>query len=122
MGNEVEVLIEQTSACSSCSVKMACATSEMQQKVVTASAQGVLAVGDSVIVYGEQRIGLRAVMLAFVFPLALALAALFAFSAMLSNEGIAALCSLAVLVPYYALLATQRDKISRQLRFSARHA
>lgn len=118
--SEVEVLIMQTSACSSCSARMACATSEMQQKVIKATAAEQMSVGDEVVVYGEQSIGLRAVMLAFVLPLLLMLAALVLWLKVIDNEGIAALLALLCLAPYHAALAFNRDKIARQLRFSAR--
>jgi len=114
------VLIEQTSACASCNVRMACATSEMQKKIITATADGELSVGDSVVVYGEQSIGAKAVLMAFVIPLILMIAALFGFSLIISSEGLAALCALSVLIPYYLFLAGKRESIARQLRFSAR--
>ena len=118
----VEILIEQTSACASCSARMACATSEMQQKTITATPVDNLAVGDNVIVYGEQSIGIKAVTLAIVLPLAIILTALFALSNIIKNEGIAAICAIAVMVPYYIILALNRKKIAKQLRFSARAA
>lgn len=118
--DEVEVLIEQTSACSSCSARMACATSEMQQKHIVATAVEVLKEGDTVIVFGEQRIGFRAVVLAFVLPLLLLTAALVLFTQLIASEGLAALAALACLVPYYGILSLKREKLARQLRFSAR--
>ena len=65
----VMVLITQSSACSSCHAKGACTAADKSEKLVEALViDNNLEVGDAVIVYGQRKLGMKAVLWAFVIP------------------------------------------------------
>ena len=71
------VRILQASACSSCSARQLCRSSESKEKVIEVKGNySTLNVGDTVTLVGSVRQGLRASLLAYVVPLILMLASL----------------------------------------------
>ena len=62
--------------------------------------------------------GYMAVCLAFVLPFLLLVTALFAFMALWHHELYAALCALALLIPYYFVLWLGRNRLKRKFSFS----
>ena len=111
------VRILQASACSSCSARQLCRSSESKEKVIEARGHyPTLQTGDSVIVVGSVRQGLQASVVAYVVPLILMVAALFV-GTRLSGEETGALAALLVLALYYGLLYLMRDRIGRQFTF-----
>ena len=72
--------------------------------------------GDSVVLAGSVRQGMRASVLAYVVPLVLMLAALFV-GTNLAGEGIGALAALLVLALYYGGLFLLRDKLRKTFEF-----
>ena len=94
------VRILQASACSSCSARQLCRSSESKEKLIEVRGHyPTLQVGDSVTLTGSVRQGLRASVLAYIVPLILMVAALFACSH-LYGEGTGALAALLVLALY----------------------
>ncbi len=61
--------------------------------------------------------GLKAVFLAYVLPLLMLLSSLFILNAILKNEGLAGLISLAGTAVYYIVLYQLRQKIEKQFNF-----
>lgn len=111
------VLILQASACSSCEARKLCRSSESKEKVIEVRGHyPTLHVGDSVTLVGSVRQGLRASVIAYVVPLVLMVAALFAVSR-LYGEGIGALAALLVLALYYGVLYLFRDKLGKEFAF-----
>lgn len=111
------VRILQASACSSCSARQLCRSSESKEKLIEVRGHyPTLQVGDSVTLTGSVRQGLRASVLAYIVPLILMVAALFACSR-LYGEGIGALAALLVLALYYGLLYMMRDRLGKEFEF-----
>ena len=114
---KVTVRILQASACSSCSARQLCRSSESKEKLIEVRGNyPTLHVGDSVTLQGSVRQGLRASVLAYVIPLILMTIALF-IGVRQGGEGIGALAALLVLVLYYGVLFLLRDRIGRKFEF-----
>jgi len=113
-----QVRILQASACSSCSARQLCRSSESKEKLIEVRGHyPTLHVGDNVTLSGSVRQGLRASILAYVVPLILMLAALF-IGVHLGGEGIGALAALLVLALYYGALYLFRNRLGKEFAFS----
>ena len=98
-GSHVMVRIVQTSACAACSAN----TKEKMIDVISNDASSYQP-GDRVIVFGELSMGMMAVLLAFIIPFCVLIISLFIFMAIWNDELLSAICSLALLIPYYYIL------------------
>lgn len=113
----VMVRILQASACSSCDARKLCRSSESKEKLVEVKGHyPTLNVGDSVILSGSVRQGLRASALAYLVPLVLMLAVLFA-ATHLWGEKLGALAALLALALYYGVLFLLKDKVGKHFTF-----
>lgn len=122
------VRIVQTSACAACKAKAMCASAESTEKEMTAVLLGErqdFAVGDSVEVMVQQKMGWKAVVLAYLLPFFVMLAVV-AVGSGIGNRiagigeeviGTVALCAMAV---YYIVLGLFKDKLQREFSFTAR--
>ena len=111
------VRILQASACSSCSARQLCRSSESKEKVIEVKGHyPTLQVGDNVTLIGSVRQGLRASVLAYVIPLIIMLVALYV-GTRLGGDGIGALASLLFLAIYYGILFLFRYKLDKQFSF-----
>lgn len=118
-GDTLEIKIIAQSACAACHAKSACTMSDQAEKVLTVpkpegqefqllqKVKVVMAVGQ----------GNKAAVLAYLVPIILLLAALFICLGIGLSEGLAALISIVVLIPYYLLLYTQRDKLKKKFEY-----
>ena len=79
-------------------------------------------IGQSVEIEGTTSQSLWAVLWAYALPLMLLLVALLGFSFVLQNDGLSALLSVLVLVPYFFMLYAFRDRISRKLSFKIKNS
>lgn len=127
----VLVRIVQTSACASCKAKAMCASAESKEKEILAIGDGLLAIGDEAEVMVQQKIGWKAVLLAYILPFVVLMAVvalgnwLWAIGdgqlAMGKNGeaiiGTVALCAMGV---YYIVLGFFKDKIQKEFSFTAR--
>lgn len=112
------VRILQASACSTCSARQLCRSSESQEKVIEVKGHyPTLHIGDSVTLSGSVRQGLRASILAYALPLLFMLIALF-LGVHLGGEGIGALAAIVTLAIYYGVLYLARDKLGKEFSFS----
>ena len=146
------VRIVQTSACAACKAKAMCASAESAEKEMTAvllsdngrpMGYGVLdadkplleyKVGDEVEVMVQQKMGWKAVVLAYLLPFFLMLAVMFigngllamgdGATGLLGDEakreavlGTVALCAVAL---YYLVLGMFKDKLQKEFSFTAR--
>ena len=131
------VRIVQTSACAACKAKAMCASAESVEKEMTVqltvdSLQ--LTVGDAVEVMVQQKMGWKAVVLAYLLPFFVMLAVMFigngllamgdGATGLLGDEakreavlGTVALCAMAL---YYLVLGMFKDKLQREFSFTAR--
>ena len=111
------VRIMQASACSSCSARQLCRSSESKEKLIEVRGHyPALHVGDAVTLTGSVRQGLKASVLAYVVPLILMLIALFAGSRY-GGDGIGALSALLTLALYYGVLFLLRNRLGRAFEF-----
>ena len=112
--------IEVNEACGSCASRKACArgSSEQREIVVYTSDASNYSVGDSVQVGAKQSLGVVAVLLCYVVPLVVLVAALAVAVATGFSEGVAALISLGSIALYYAILYLFRGRISKRIIFT----
>ena len=130
------VRIVQTSACAACKAKAMCASAESAEKEMTVVllGDGQWAVGDTVEVMVQQKMGWKAVVLAYLLPFFVMLAVMFlgngllamgdGATGLLGDEakreavlGTVALCAMAL---YYLLLGMFKDKLQKEFSFTAR--
>ena len=117
------VRIVQTSACAACKAKAMCASAESAEKEMTVVllGDGQWAVGDSVEVMVQQKIGWKAVVLAYLLPFFVMLAVMFIGNAIWAVReeilGTVALCAMAL---YYLVLGLFKDKLQKEFSFTAR--
>ena len=130
------VRIVQTSACAACKAKAMCASAESAEKEMTVVLLGdeQWAVGNEVEVMVQQKMGWKAVVLAYLLPFFVMLAVMFIGNGLLAMGdgatellgdeakreavlGTVALCAMAV---YYLVLGLFKDKLQKEFSFTAR--
>ena len=126
------VRIVQTSACSACKAKTMCASAESKEKEMDVVLIGDEAmrlrgesmnykVGDEVEVMVQQRMGWKAVILAYLLPFFVMLAVICVGNGLLNVReevlGTIALCAMAV---YYLVLGLFKDKLQKEFSFTAK--
>ena len=118
--NFVRVDIEVMEACGACASRKACAMGQgTTREIMVYTDEAVkYSVGEEVNVSARQTMGLMAVLLCYVVPLVVLVAALAVAVALGCAEGLAALISLGVTALYYLLLALMQKRISRRVVFT----
>ena len=118
-GNRVQVRIVQSSACSACEARKMCQSSESKEKIIDCHTGGhTFRPGDEVMVYGSMQMGRDAVIIAFVLPLILVVAWMFAGIIGLGLNELAAIGGMtAILIVYYAIVYCFRGRLSRKFEF-----
>lgn len=119
-GDTAVVRIAQTSACAACHAAKMCMASESKEKRIEAQMAEPVQIGDEVEVIVREEAGWLAVLLAYVIPFVLLVAAVAGFGQLGWSEvkaGTAALVSVAV---YYVILRMFRDKLQRKFTFWVR--
>jgi len=116
----IQVRILQTSACAGCKIAGHCTASESKEKVVDIYRKPPvgLKVGDSVVVSTSTAVAGKALLIGFGLPLILLLAVLAVMLLLGYGEGVAALCALAALLPYYLVTWLCRNRIAKTVTFS----
>jgi sigma-E factor negative regulatory protein RseC len=120
-GNCIHVRIVQASACAACGAKSLCSAAESKEKIVDVYGVDITAyqVGQRVMVEGAAAMGMKAVRLAFLFPLVLLVAAVALVMWLADgNEALAALAALLVLTIYFLLLFANKKKLAREFTFT----
>ena len=120
-GNCIHVRIIQASACAACGAKSLCSAAESKEKIVDVYGADITAyqVGQRVMVEGAAAMGMKAVRLAFLFPLVLLVAAVAMVMWLADgNEALAALAALLVLTIYFLLLFANKKKLAREFTFT----
>ncbi len=121
-GDRIDVEIIAESACAGCHVKKACGMGEQQEKVLqllTESAKYYDA-GEEVIVYMEERKGIKAAVYAYMVPFFVIIATLLVTTEIGLSELAVGLISLGSLVVYYTGLWFFRKKIEKEMIFKLR--
>ena len=117
----LQVRIVQTSACASCSIKGHCSSADTKEKLIDViDESSSYQPGDRVWVTGELSMGVMAVLFAFIFPFLILIISLFVFMAIWNDELRSALCSLALLIPYYYILWLNKSRMGKKFSFSVR--
>ena len=117
------VRIVQTSACAACKAKAMCASAESAEKEMTVVLLGdeQWAVGNEVEVMVQQKMGWKAVVLAYLLPFFVMLAVMLIGNAIWAVReeilGTVALCAMAL---YYLILGMFKDKLQKEFSFTAR--
>ena len=110
----VRVRIVQTSACAACKAKAMCASAESKEKEI-------LAIGDEAEVMVQQKMGWKAILLAYMLPFIVMMTVVAIGNGLLGIReeviGTAALCAMGV---YYIVLGFFKDKIQKDFSFTAR--
>ena len=119
-GGCVKVRILQASACAACKVAGHCHASESKEKIVEVYCgdTAVYKTGQKVTVCASKDVARRALLLGFGWPFVILVGVLLLVLFLLRNEGLAALCALLALVPYYLMLYLCRDRLGQKLTFS----
>ena len=128
----VRVRIVQTSACAACKAKAMCASAESKEKEILALFLGEEAkrqegerqdikLGDEVVVMVQQKMGWKAILLAYMLPFIVMMTVVAIGNGLLGIReeviGTAALCAMGV---YYIVLGFFKDKIQKDFSFTAR--
>ena len=119
-GSHIVVRIVQTSACSACSAKGLCNSSESKEKQIDVyEVNPSYQIGEEVMVCGTTSMGMRAVLLAFGVPLLILVLAL-GVSMKLTGEDALLSSGIALLsvVPYYIAIYFCKDKLNRTFSFT----
>ena len=128
----VLVRIVQTSACAACKAKAMCASAESKEKEILALFVGEEAkrregerqdikLGDEVVVMVQQKMGWKAILLAYMLPFIVMMTVVAIGNGLLGIReeviGTAALCAMGV---YYIVLGFFKDNIQKDFSFTAR--
>ena len=113
----VEIMV--SSACSECHAKGLCGMSEDQEKIIMLPTSGFdnYKVGDQVKVMTKMSMGLKAVWISYVIPLAVLMILILSLSPVLENEFLCGLASVAGVAVYYFGIWLFRDRLSNEFVF-----
>jgi sigma-E factor negative regulatory protein RseC len=129
----VKVQIVQTSACQACKAKAMCGSAESKEKVIDALyiGDGALAMGDEVEVLVQQKMGWKAVLLAYILPFVVMMLVIVLGNELIGNglwaigdkqkaEAIIGTVALSAMGVYYIVLGMMKDKIQKDFAFTAK--
>ncbi len=122
-GDCIHVRILQASACAACGAKSLCSAAESKEKIVDVYGADTKAyqVGQRVMVEGAAAMGMKAVHLAFLFPLLLLVAAVAVSMGLTKgNEAVGAVAALLTLVAYFAVLFACKKRLMNKFTFTIR--
>ncbi len=117
-GEIIEISLQPTTACSTCHAKGVCAGSETNQRTILVNkSERDFCVGEPVIVKMADKIGYKAVVIAYVMPLVLITLSLILGETLLLTEWKTGLIVLSVLAVYFITLRLFRSPLSREITF-----
>lgn len=117
----IYVMVLSQSACSSCHSKELCSLSEMKEKIIQVPLQRKeYKPGERVEVVMSESLGMLAVLLSYVLPVAVFIAIMIVMVNATQNEPMAGLVSVLFLVAYYFVLYFFRKKLQKKFSFSVR--
>ena len=113
----VEIVV--SSACSECHAKGLCGMSEQQDKIIIVPTDPYVTrqVGDQVQVKTKMTIGLKAVWISYVIPLAILMILILSLSVIVPNEFLRGGIAVAGVGLYYFIIWLLKDKLSDQFEF-----
>lgn len=118
-GDQIEVEITISSACSECHAKSICIPSDHKRETVMAQSlyNEHFEVGNKVHLVLKGSAGGKAVVLAYLLPFIVLMVALFGTYAITKSELAGVIVSIAFVVIYYIILKTQNKKIEQKFQF-----
>ena len=113
----IEIVV--SSACSECHAKGLCGMSEQQDKVIMVPTDPYEArkVGDEVQVKTKMTMGLKAVWISYVIPLAILMILILSLSVVVENEFLRGGIAIAGVGIYYFVIWLLKDRLSDQFEF-----
>ncbi len=113
----VEIMV--SSACSECHAKGLCGMSEMEEKVIMVPTDPYEPrnIGDIVQVKTKMTMGLKAVWISYVIPLAVLMIVILSLSAVIENEFLRGGIAIAGVGVYYFVIWLLKDRLSDQFEF-----
>ena len=113
----VEIIV--SSACSACHAKGLCGMSEEEEKVIMLPTDPYSdhKVGDQVQVCTKMSMGLKAVWISYVIPLAILMILILSLSAVIESEVLRALAAIGGVAVYYFFIWLLRDRLSDEFVF-----
>ena len=113
------VEIIASSACSSCHAKGLCGMSEEQEKIIMLPTDPYAThkVGDEVEVCTKMTMGLKAVWISYVIPLAVLMILILSLSVIFENEVLRGLTAVAGVGVYYFMIWLFRDRLKNEFTF-----
>jgi sigma-E factor negative regulatory protein RseC len=113
----VEIMV--SSACSECHAKGLCGMSEMEEKVIIVPTDPYepRKIGDIVQVKTKMTMGLKAVWISYVIPLAVLMILILSLSAVIENEFLRGGIAIAGVGLYYFVIWLLKDRLSDQFEF-----
>ena len=113
------VQIVVSSACASCHAKAMCGMSEDEEKVIMVPTDPYAGhkVGDEVQVMTKMTMGLKAVWISYVIPLAVLMILILSLSSVIGNELLLGLVAIAGVALYYLGIWLFRDRLSDEFVF-----
>ena len=113
----VQIIV--SSACSSCHAKGLCGMSEEEEKVIMLPTDpyATYNVGDEVQVCTKMAMGLKAVWISYVIPLAILMILILSLSRVIGNEYLTGLGAIAGVALYYFGIWLFRDRLSNEFVF-----
>ena len=108
-----------SSACASCHAKSLCGMSEDQEKLIMLATDPYAAhkVGDEVEVCTKMTMGLKAVWISYVIPLAVLMILILSLSGVFENEALRGLAAIAGVGVYYFVIWLFRDRLKNEFTF-----
>ena len=108
-----------SSACSSCHAKNLCGMSEDQEKLIMLATDPYAAhkVGDEVEVCTKMTMGLKAVWISYVIPLAVLMILILSLSGVFETEVFRGLAAIAGVGVYYFIIWLFRDRLKNEFTF-----
>lgn len=113
------VEIIASSACSSCHAKGMCGMSEEQEKIIMLPTDPYAThqVGDEVEICTKMTMGLKAVWISYVIPLAVLMILILSLSGIFENEALRGLAAIAGVGVYYFIIWIFRDRLKNEFTF-----
>ena len=118
--SKLMVRIVQTSACAACGARGLCHAAESKEKLIEVSAPETrrFAVGQAVTIEGKAAFGMKAVRLAFLYPLLLLMAVMILATRLGgASEPISALAAIAAVAAWYIGLSFFKDRLRTAFSF-----
>lgn len=116
--NKIVVRITAAPDCAGCHASGVCGFAGREEKIIDISGNYDVKPGENVTVMMQKSMGFKAVLLSYMIPFILVMAALIVLVSLSVSELTAGLVSISVLVPYFLILYFFRKRIDRNFIFT----